>query len=350
MPTYKTRDGKEVQVPEPGQSKTNTSGQDAKDPLKDAQDFARQMAANALIENELTKSKAAANKAEAEAEEAKAKAERAKRGGDEGGGSPLKIKGSVDLGDFNYQDLIKQQSDDLKALKQESDDAAANQHAVSEDLREKLHSKEMELMTTSFAGQMQVLTKMIESNASKGSFMEQYTGMQEISKTLGFTQPQLAGDMTTQMALEKMKFEQTTELRRMAREDKRADREFQRQLAKDADERDAKKVEQAQLQKRDDMFANAPKVLGSALAQGIISSQHKGEGVAEEAAPEEAQVPKERAAEQGRHIDADWGAGGEVECPGCSQPLGIGPTARTAVCANCGESVPIRRVGEKPVA
>jgi len=40
----------------------------------------------------------------------------------------------------------------------------------------------------------------------------------------------------------------------------------------------------------------------------------------------------------------------EVEYPGCSQPLAIGPTARVVVCANCGERVPVKRVGERPSA
>lgn len=312
--------------------------------MVEAQQFAKQMAANALIEGEVEKSRASVIKAKAEADEALAKAERAKKGGGEGADGPFKVSGSVDLGKFNYQDLLKQQSDDLKALKTEADEAAANQAAISDDLRERLHAKEMEVMTTSFTAQMQVLTKMVEASASKGSFMEQYAGMQNIAKTLGFSQPQMAGDMSSQMTLKKMEFEQTMELKKMARDEKRADRDFQRQLNADGEERAARKIEQEREAKRDEMFTSAPKVIGSAIAQGILANKGKGGGVTEEA-PTEVETPRE---EQGKHAEAGWGEGGEVECPDCSQPIAIGRTARAAVCANCGTELPIRRIGEKP--
>ncbi len=314
------------------------------DPLEEAQKFTRQMAANALIENELAKSKAGVVEAEAKAESAKKKAEGG--GGTQEGDGPLKVKGSVDLGTFNYQDLLKQQSDDLKALKTEADQSAANQAAISDDLRERLHAKEMEVLTTSFGAQMQVLTKMVESNASRGSFMDQYNGVMEMAKTIGLSQPQLAGDVSQQMTLEKMKFDQNLELRKMAREEKRADRDFQRQLNVDAEEREDKKTEREQQAKRDDLIAKAPKVIGSAIAAGLLANQGNGGGVSEEA-PAPAKAPE---GEEPKHVEAGWGEGGEVECPGCEQPIAIGPTARTAVCANCGERVPVKRVGEKPTA
>ncbi len=322
------------------------SSEGGKDPLAEAQQFTRQMAANALIENELAKSKAGVVKAEAEAEASKAKAENARGGGGEGPESPFKVSGRVDLGTFNYQELLAKQTQDMKDLKKEADQQAVSQVAVSDDLRERLHAKEMEVLTTSFAAQMQALTEMVKANASRGSFMDQYNGVMEMAKTIGFSQPQLAGDVTQQMALEKMKFDQNLELKRMTREEKRSDREFQRQLNKDARQEDADKLEQQQKAKRDDMFANAPKVLGSAIAQGMMASKGNGGGVSEQASPE----PKAPRGKPGPHIEAGWGESGEAECPGCNQPIAIGPTAKTAVCANCGDSVPIIRVGEKPGA
>ncbi len=320
---------------------------EATDPLEAAQQFTRQMAANALIEDQLIKSKAGASKALSEAEEAKVKAERARTGGGgESQDSPLKVKGSVDLGTFNYQDLLKQQSDDLKELKREADEQASTQASISNDLRERLHAKEMEVLTTSFGSQMQALKEMVAVNASRGSFMDQYNGVMDMAKTIGFSQPQLAGDVTSQISLEKMKFEQNIELKRMARDDKRSDREFQRQLNRDADDRKAREAEQTQQNKRDDMFAKAPQYIGGAIAQGLLANQGRGGGVTEEA-PVETNASKGK---QGKHIETGWGESGEVECPGCSQPMAIGPTARVAVCANCAEKVPIRRTGEKPSA
>jgi len=335
------------------------------DPLEEAQKFTKQMAAGSIIESEVAKAKASAAKATAEAEEAKTKAERARSGEDKTketpNQSPVKVTGSVDLGNFNYQEILQQQQQDLKDLKKDADDQAGRQATVSNELREKLHDKEMEVLKTSFGAQMQVLTKMIEGNASKGSFMEQYNGALETAKALGFNQPQITGDLSVQMELKKMEFNQVMEMKKAAREEKRADREFQRQLNRDADERERqlnrdveeredKKDERSRQARRDDMIAKTPQYIGGAIAQGLLTNEGKGGGVAQEAtseAPSEAKAPKGK---QGKHIEAGWGDSGELECPGCSEPLAIGPTAKVAVCANCSERVSIRRVGQKPSA
>lgn len=340
-------------------------GHDGGDPLEEAQKFTKQMAAGAIIESEVAKAKASAEKATAEAEEAKVKTERARSGEDKTkerqDQSPVKVTGSVDLGHFNYQDILHQQQQDLKDLKKEADEQAGRQAVVSVELREKLHEKEMEVLKTSFGAQMQVLTKMIETNSSKGNFMEQYSAVVETAKTLGLSHPEAAGDLHTQIELKKMEFNQAIELKKMAREEKRADREFQRQLNRDADDRDhqlnkyaddreEKKDERARQTRRDDMIAKTPQYIGGAIAQGLLASEEKGQMVTEEASLETPAETEAAKGKKGRHIDAGWGETGEVECPGCSQPLAIGPTATVALCANCGQRVPIKRVGKKPSA
>lgn len=321
----------------------NVKEKGEEDPLEAATKFTKQMAASTIIESEVRKSTAAATKAEAEADEAKAKAERAKSGEPETKESPVKVTGEMSFGKIDYQEMLRQQTTDLKELKKEAEESAGRTQQENNDLRERLHAQEMLVLKTSFESQMQVLTKMIETSASRGSFVEQYNAVIETAKTLGLSQPQLAGDINSQIALKKMEFDQTAELRRMAREDKRADREFQRRLNRDADEREARKAEQGRQAQRDEMFNKAPQVIGGALAQGILANQRGRSGVTQEA-------PQEPKPSKGKHVEANWGDTGEVECPGCSQPIAIGPTARTAVCANCGVRVPIRRTGEKPTA
>ncbi|GAI91654.1 unnamed protein product [marine sediment metagenome] len=78
-----------------------------------------------------------------------------------------------------------------------------------------------------------------------------------------------------------------------------------------------------------------------------MMAKQSGRGGVTEEAPAETKAPRGK---QGHHVEAGWGDIGEVECPGCSQPLAIGSTARVAICANCGEKVSVKRVGEKPVA
>ena len=321
----------------------NVKERGEEDPLEAATKFTKSMAAQSIIQSEVDKSKASAKKAEAEADEAKAKAERARLGGTEPKESPVKVTGEMSFGKINYQEILQQQLAERDELRKQAEESAGKTQQENNDLRERLHTSEMQVLKTSFDAQMQVLTKMIETSASRGSFVEQYNAVIETAKTLGLSQPQIAGDINSQIALKKMEFDQTAELRRMAREEKRADRDFQRQLNRDADEREARKVEQGRQDRRDEMFNKAPQVIGGALAQGILANQRGGGGVTQEA-------PVETKPSKGKHVEANWGDSGEVECPGCSQPIAIGPTARTAVCANCGVKVPIRRTGERPTA
>lgn len=308
-----------------------------KDPLEEAQKFTKQMAANTLIESELAKSKASVVKAEAEAEEAKAKAERARTGSsDKPAESGIKATGEINLGKFNVQELLTKQITDRDQLKQEAEESASRQQVISDDLRERLHASEIKVLETSFTAQMQVLTKMIESNVSKGSFMEQYNGMIEMAKMLGFAQPQGASDITAQLQLSKLQFDQNLELKRYAREEKRADREFQRQLKNDDDERVVKKAEAEQQSKRNEMFAKAPEAIGRAIGSAVTERAKVGGAVQGKVSTYKIEIPA--------------GASGEMDCPSCKEVIGIGETANSTVCARCGSQIQFKRIKEEPVA
>lgn len=318
-------------------SSSPPSSREEKDPLEEAQQFTKKMAASSIIESEVAKSKASAAEAEAKAEEAKARAERAKSGesASKEAESGIKTKGEFDIGKFNIQEILQQQVADRDELKRQAEESASRQQQVSDELREKLHAAEMQVLKTSFEAQMQLLTKMIEANAAKGTFMEQYQATINMAKELGFNQPQAGGDLAGQVELKKMEFEQNLELRKYAREEKRADREFQRQLRVDEDEREFKKKDAERQEKRDQMFASTPEVLGRAIGSALV----QGQGVGAEPA---------KGRSRGIHVEVGFGESGETDCPSCGQPIGIGPTMRTAVCSGCGMRVPVRRVGERP--
>jgi len=311
--------------------------EEEKDPLEEAQKFTKQMAAQALIKSEVDKSAAAADKAKAEAEEAKAKAEKAKLGEAETKEPAIKFKADVDLGKFNFQEMLQQQQQELRELKDKADVQAQAQAGISDDLREKLHTKEMEVLKTSFEAQIQMLGKMIEASASRGSFMEQYNAAMETAKTLGFNQPQVAGDLTTQIELKKMEFEQVRELRRLSREEKSSDRQWQLDLRKLDDDRDFRRQEADRQRKRDEMFTNLPQSLGGAIAKGLVESEAEGGGVST------------KGGRSTYNIEVPPNSGGEMDCPSCGEVVGIGPTARTAICAKCGSKIQIVRKTGAPV-
>ncbi len=320
-----------------GKSGSSSSSEEVVDPIVEAQKTTRALLADEIIANQLAKGRADRLEAEARAAEAVSKREKAESGEGKGSEPAFKMTGEIGLGKFNMLEMLEQRVSERDTLRKEAQEQANTQAGINEDLRERLHTKELEVMQTGFDAQMESLKKLIESSASRGTFMDQYNMTKELAGAIGMVAPGVGtSDLTVTMELEKMKFEQNLELRKMSREEKRADREFQRQLKKDEDEREEKRQEAGRLAKRDDIFASAPEVLGRAIVKGYVEGQRV-EG------SQAANAPK-----KGGHIEAGWGEGGTADCPTCQQPIGVGPTARAAVCTNCGAESTIKRVGEKP--
>jgi len=246
----------------------------------------------------------------------------------------IKTKGEFNIGSFNIQEMLQQQITDRDKLKDEAETAAANQQQISNDLRERLHAADILVLKTGFEAQMQMLTKMIESNASKGNFTEELTAARTIAEELGYQKGAAGGGSEMiQLELKKLDFEHQMAMRKMAKEDKSEERRWQMELRRLDDERESKKAELAQQAKKDDMFAKAPEVIGRAIGRAAMESSG---GVGAEAPVS--------AGGKTRGIEVGLGEGGEFPCVQCKQPVAIGPTARSAVCAGCGMRYPIQRV------
>jgi len=191
------------------------------------------------------------------------------------------------------------------------------------------------VMKTGFEAQMQMLGKLIESNAAKGGILEQLTMAKEMAKELGFVQGQPnGGSEMIQVELKRLDFEHQTAMRQMSRDDKAEERRWQIELRRLDDERDGKREELAQSRERNEMFAKAPELIGTAIAKGMLAS---GGG---------AEVASKPASKGSMPVTAGIGESGEFECVQCHQPVAIGPTARQAVCATtgCGAKYHIQRV------
>ncbi len=266
-------------------------------------------------------------------------------------GTGFKVTGGLDMGHINYQELMQRQIADREVLRKEAAESAAHNQALSEDLRERLHAQEMLVMTTGLQGQIEELKRIAVGAAAQGNFMEQYTTAKTMAKELGFLEGKTSGstnDFNTEIELRKLEFENGREMRKMAREDKRADREFQRQLNKDVDDREDKKTDretqrmtaaaavQAEREKRN-MFAAPFETVGMALAKGLMDSNG---GVSADAG-DQSQHKQKRS---GKRLEVNQGESGVTNCPECGEPVAIAPTARSAVCSSCDAVFPIDRV------
>lgn len=256
----------------------------------------------------------------------------------------FKTTGEVKMGVIDLQAERQQAIQDLKDLKKDQEETLKTVGQENQQLREKIHEQEMKVISTSFEAALASVKEKLES---KGTVAEQIAGIRAMAKELGMAQPEPGvGDPALQLQMLELKHAEAAREREFQWQMQKHQEDLEEQREKRKDEKAIRLGELAREEKRDDMVAKAPQYIGGAIAQGLLANQGKGRGVAEEAATE-TKAPRGK---QGKHVEAGWGESGEVECPGCNQPIAIGPTARTAVCANCGERVPIRRTGERPTA
>lgn len=233
---------------------------------------------------------------------------------------------------------------------------ATERDAKTAELAETKMSAAMEKMSTQFNGALEVMNKTLEEvkrGADPSTLVGQFQALKKASEEMGSLRGGSQIDPSIQLEITKLEMENA-----------RAEREFKAKMEQDRrdwdlkfealhDDKLFKRATLAQEAKKEErsreFWDNLPKTLGGAMGAGILAKQGKGGGVAQAQGP--TQEPTEEAPSEpqaGRFAEAGWGESGEVECPGCSQPIAIGPTARTAICANCNEKLSIRRIGEKP--
>lgn len=262
------------------------------------------------------------------------KAEKEADGG--AGQQGFRVTGGVNLGTIDYQEqqrLAKEENDRQRAENRQAVQALA---ADNDRLKDALHKTEIENTRTILMAQINQLGEAIKANMNQKSFADQYNEIKAAAMTLGITSPQAGGDVSIQLELKRLEFENQRELRRLNREEKQADRNFQLQL-RQMDQKTAYDNQQVELQReRNHMLATFPATIGKVIAKGLMARGEEGE-VAVGANP--GRSPS--------YITANVGESGETDCPKCKAQVGVGATATKAVCAECGLEMSIKRIKEE---
>lgn len=242
----------------------------------------------------------------------------------------FQIKGSMNLGNIDYQQMIEEQKKEREELRRQAEESAAHQHDVNDDLRERLHEKDIEILRTTFLAQQQMMEQMIKNNAPRQTFLEQLEATKAVAMQLGFSQGSGSApmDMQSQIKLKELEFNQSVALRKMEEESKARDRQWGLELEKFKDEREARKIEAARQQEKDKMFANIPAMFGGAVARGLMDAEDE---------------PSNPVTRQPQVVEAGIGESGEIDCS-CGSKMGIGPTSSRAICASCGAQYLIKRL------
>jgi len=275
------------------------------------------------------------------AKETKAATAEAGKVDDKADSGPFKMKGEINLGSIDIQKNQEVLSAEINRLRLEAEASAQQTGQENMRLRDMIHEKEMEHTRNLFTMQMATMQKMIEDgNSNKKSFGALYQEAVETANILGMgrVSPETT-DMTMQIELKKLDFTNTLELKKMAREEKRADRQFQLDLKKFDDDRIFRQAEAQRSAERDKIFTSLPDMLGRVIAQGYMERGADGEAAAAGG------VKK-----KGYRLEAGMGETGVIDCPGCKQEgtVAIAPTSDKAVCGSCGANFIISRT-QRPI-
>lgn len=304
------------------------------DPIEEARKTKRQLIADEMLEGERVKARSERMEAEAKAKKALVDVETAGDKQERGG---FQVKGSVNLGEFDIQAQVREANAEAKRLKDQMEDQLAREGQVNDQLKEALHKKELEIVELGLNAQIKTLADMIQKGTNQRGFLEQYNELMTMAKTLGLANPQAGSNAMVSIELEKLKFDQTLELRRLDAEAQERERKYQMDLRRMDDERAWKKEEFKRQEQRDQMLPKGLNVIGQAIAQGLMTGNP---GQAVSGTVEEQPI---ESASKAYHVEANPNEAGSFDCPKCGTQVGLGPTSTVAVCAKCGTRVEIKR-------
>jgi len=257
--------------------------------------------------------------------------------------SPFKVQGSINLGDLNVQEQMKEQQKEAKNVQQESRQREDVLRQENEKLKDTLVQREINELRSDFTRQTSELNKMLQSHAPKTDIVSQY---EQLIGTIDRLQNKglvgsAGGVLPPQMALEmkKMDMQLQLELAQMADTRDTRDKEWQLTVKKWEDERQLRSQEindKMQAEKeRNQLLSNIPQLIGKAMVKGF------GEGGAGVSGGD---ISSRQGQEIGATIEAGMGESGEIVCTRCQATIPIARDAQKTICPGCGLVYPVNRV------
>lgn len=239
----------------------------------------------------------------------------------------------------------KEKEDEVKEEKAKRERAEEERRKAEDDLKKSEMASAIKELGGQFATALKEMNTKIDAvkaGADPVSLVSQFSALEQLTKKINEIRMEGGGGVNPSIQLEitKLNIESARAEREFQVKMKQDDRNWELEKIKLQDQRYFKQQEAERQQRKDDMFASAPQVLGGAIARGIMEKQ-AGRVSGSVPPPTTSKTPQ-------HHVEAPVGEAGEVECAGCSQPVAIGPTARNAVCSNCGMKYSVRRIEGQP--
>lgn len=220
-------------------------------------------------------------------------------------------------------------------LAKEREDRQTTERAYQEE-RQKREEAERQLQAQKYQQVLDELAKIKELQTSNKTPQEQWDEYEQWARKQGYEKPGAPTGGDPKLALE---------IKKMDLEDHRAQRDFEWKMEQDKrkwdlemeklkDDREFRRAELAQQAKKDEMWATTPERFGRAIASGLIDRGEEGEE----------ETPVTRGGKgKSYHIEIGEGESGEIECPNCGTPVGVGSSTKIAKCVNCNSQFEVAR-------
>ena len=284
---------------------------------------------------------------------------------------PFKVSGGINLGNIDIQENMRRSEEKAELERKEAAARIAEERARREASEARVRDIEISMLREQISTQMSNLEKMISTNkpVQQRSFMEQYEEIVGMANKLGMAERQQVAtgsssdDARLKLEIMRIQAELAKEEREFKREMRNDERRWQVELAK-LDIEKKNHADKLQHEKdRNELFSNAFKNVGSAIASGLMATAEASAAAGpvarsaptqerppthERPGPRPRSTPPSTEASENLSVEVPYGRAGEVTCPTCQEPIGIGPNTTKAMCAGCGLTCMVERVASIP--
>lgn len=260
---------------------------------------------------------------------------------------PFKVTGGINMGNIDLQEQQREAKEEARRQQEEAQRRIDEAERQRNEAREALNEAQIKHVQESLTGQIDQLKQAILAG-NKRDITTELESIEGIAAKLGLKRASLEngnGNIDAQIALKRLEQEMKREDRRFALEMKKDERMWQMELKKlEQNARESEARLQAENNKYQ-MLANIPQQLGSSIAKGLMAREEAGGG-----GGSINRAPSAPSAPQMRTIEAGEGEAGQITCPTCNHPVGIGPTSQRITCATpgCGQRFVVNRIPMEP--
>ncbi|HEC62175.1 MAG TPA: hypothetical protein ENI27_07980 [bacterium] len=263
--------------------------------------------------------------------------------------APFSIKGSVNLGDFDFQKQQEELRHTIDKIQEESRERISKLEASNSDYRDKVAEIRTQMIEGTLKAQIENLTKTIGQTQNPNSnfaITDRITEITQIAGMLGYTKPDpatAAESMPATLQLKMLEMEMAEKGReRQFQWDKiESERNWQIALKKLDLEAQGRRDELLLAREKRASFISPFESIGAAIAKGF-GDMGPGDG--------DAPKVRKKAPKGGKvhNMQAGENDSGTIECPECQEAMAIAPKAKSAFCPSCEATVQIQRVPDKP--